>query len=80
MVTDEKVDCYYRIALWLPPTVEVPVTPEQAKRNVEIEASPWEEATHYEYKGHQYIQFHTSSGKYSRAAAVHDPDCPCGDR
>ena len=39
---------------------------------------PFDRITHFEYKGHKYIQFEVGPwAKQARMGIVHDPDCPC---
>ena len=36
---------------------------------------PFDNATHFKYKNHQYIKFVEGSGQYKISGVVHDPDC-----
>jgi len=44
--------------------------------NPEIKGRNRMDTHHFEYKGHQYIEFGAVGGY---GGVVHDPDCPCFD-
>lgn len=48
---------------------------DRASKNVDAGNIPFDKATHFEYRKHQYIKFSEGWMKYQRAGVVHDPDC-----
>lgn len=48
------------------------------ERSIEITQDnkiPFRYIIHFEYKGHQYIEFRSSKASTSASGVVHDPDC-----
>jgi hypothetical protein len=50
---------------------------EKSDRIINTDSSIRLEASHFNYKNHQYIYFQKSSGNYAVGGIVHDPKCNC---
>lgn len=52
-----------------------PTYESKAMRSVPDGIIPFDGATHFKYKNHQYIKFVEGFGQYKISGVVHDPDC-----